>query len=157
MPEKILNNPENWEKAVGKIISKFEQLYSDVADIQEEFETGLNKDELIELQSRANRYLTYLTNFIDDFPRNMREITENQDLKEEYSYNAAENLRTKLIDIINKIDAKLSRMTSNQNAGIRSTRRHKRSTRRHKRSTRRDKKSTRRDKKSTRRHKRYSK
>jgi hypothetical protein len=149
MSQTIFSNSENWNKPVGKLILKFEQFYSDVAEIEDDSEIK-NRDALIELRDKAYRYLTYLNNFIDQYPPNMREIKDNPNLKEEYSYNSAENLRTKLQGLIDKIISKINDLSNNQNGGVR---RHKRTSRRHKRTSRRHKRISRRHKRISRRHK----
>ena len=121
MNYRIFTNTENWNTAVGMLVTKFEQMISYVEEIKDEFNTSLSKDELIELKNRANRYLSYLENFmINDYPRgNIREINENPQLSNEYNYNAAENLHTEFINLIEEIERKIS----DQSAG----KRHKRS------------------------------
>jgi ElaB/YqjD/DUF883 family membrane-anchored ribosome-binding protein len=113
----IFSNQENWNTHVGKLVTKFEQMISNIEEIKDEYTSTLSKDELIELKNKSSRYLTYLENFInDEYPRgSIREITENINLEKDYSYNAAENLRTELQNLISQMETKISQ----QNAGKR--------------------------------------
>jgi hypothetical protein len=104
---RIFDNVENWNFPIGKLIKKFEDLISNVEDIEEEYHAGLNKEELLELKSKANRNMTYLDNLKHELPRDMTRILNNTNLKDNYSINSVERLKDRLFNVIKKVNEQL--------------------------------------------------